>query len=185
MPKRTTLTILLLSLSAACSSSSTETTKSDAQVDGAVGDTLDTIDSSLPLGRCRIDDDCRSDGSYLFCLGPGEPIGCGSDGGPGDCTTDDDCKDKPGTVCLRVACMGNKCEPGCKATSECAEGQECSPTGHCNPAKCSATTPCPKNFSCLSSQCIRTTCASDAECSGPCVKGRCYTSFGTCRDLPV
>jgi hypothetical protein len=75
--------------------------------------------------------------------------------------------------------------PGCTADADCVKGDSCDlATNRCAPINCGVLTPCPPNFACESAACVRAVCASDVECDGFCVSGKCYDAQGTCTIPP-
>lgn len=183
-----TLSLAAMLTMVGCSSGTAGSEQTDAasETTDTAFETTDTAsetpqDGALPDGRCRNAKDCKSS-SFQLCLATGESAGCGIDGGPGECSTDDTCKSKSaGTVCELTLCAGGQCVPACTAATVCPEGQACGALGHCAPMTCGATSPCPRNFSCTSSTCLRKSCASDGDCGGrACVNGHCYDALGTC-----
>jgi len=147
-------------------------------------------ESSADSRCCRGDADCAN-GSNGFeaCAPPGAALGCGvCNMDPSDCATDADCKSRGATlICNPVACAcdvvaATRCTAGCTADSACAEGEACDLTANrCRAKSCASAADCPADFLCAPTGCQRATCTSDADCSGFCVEGACYSTAGECR----
>jgi hypothetical protein len=190
--KRWTILAFLLSLAstAACGArpdlgvgAGAATTTSTTAAGGAGGT------GGLASGQCRADTDCPPE-DIDECVPPGASPGCGvCDNSPSTCATDADCASHGASfICeaMGCVCMGQtQCYEGCSSDTACPTGEICGPTHRCQPAPCSASSPCPPNFTCSASSCQRISCTSDAACQGTCVKGACYATPGTCEPLPV
>jgi hypothetical protein len=155
----------------------------DAGTDGPV--TLPGNDGGLGA-PCRSSLDCgSSDGGKLRCVAPGmrPPAAMCTSCPPSECATNSDCAPKgPAMICIQSCdglCFTNICKQGCLSNADCP-GFLCNPDHTCGEATCSATRPCPMNFQCAIGFCMRTPCTSDARCTGHCVQGQCYDTFGTC-----
>jgi len=146
---------------------------------------------------CSNHEDCRGNQPFLMCWAPGEFMGCGDCGwGQSDCLTDADClvyvtassgplicDPAPADIC---SCRAVKiCQRGCRAKSDCPSGQGCTLGHQCQNTCVPGDGTCPVDFSCgADGFCARTSCTTDAECSGACVKGACYGRPGVC-DYPA
>jgi len=142
---------------------------------------------------CSNDRDCGGNDPFFRCWAPGEFMGCGTCSPDGaNCSSDTDCTvamgsslvaicdQAPSTVCY---CRAVKiCQAGCRARSDCPPGQGCNLSHQCQ-TTCgpSEDGTCPVDFSCgADGFCGRTSCTTDAGCSGACVKGACYSTPGSC-----
>ena len=120
------------------------------------------------------------------CVPPGGPAPCAAACPPTECASDSDCQaDGPSFICEGAwqcgeCAAGVKiCIPGCVDASGCNAGEVC--TAHrCVPASCQSDVDCPTDFACAGGSCGRKTRTTDANCSGYCVEGLCYSAPGTC-----
>ena len=138
----------------------------------------------LNPGQCRTTEDCTAPQGQT-CYSPGEPLPCGACYEPIlPCTTDMECANQPSpSICKKAQCScgASECLPGCMTAADCAVGEACGQDDHrCKPQTCAASPECPTNFDCQQTQCLRKTCATDAECNGNCVNGQCYDMLGSC-----
>ena len=76
-------------------------------------------------------------------------------------------------------------QSACTFDSQCADNQECGPSGYCIDEECGSRDDCPPQHICRQNrrnhrmECVRPTCASDCP-DGFCVNGQCWGSLGTC-----
>jgi len=158
---------------------------------GATGSVCDGY--TPPVGdTCRSTEDCPFGGQY--CLAPGEsdPNGCGvCTSLPQACVSDGDCS--TGAVCIEhydpCACEASgiwtTCELACTADS-CADGEQCSANGHCEPIACDEGYECAPNTRCdptsaVAHGCTILSCQTDGDCDcGACVNGSCASGPGLC-----
>ena len=139
---------------------------------------------TLGTNQCRGDADCSD--IHDTCVQPGGVGPCGLClvvASP--CTSDSDCQADPSVfICdVPVGCFcppgAKTCIPGCTDASGCNAGEAC--TAHrCVPASCQSDADCPTDFGCAGGGCGRKGCTTDADCSGYCVTGACYSTPGTC-----
>ena len=140
---------------------------------------------TLGASQCREDGDCDVQ-EQSTCVPPGGPAPCAAACPPTECASDSDCQaDGPSFICEGAwqcgeCAAGVKiCIPGCVDASGCNAGEVC--TAHrCVPASCQSDVDCPTDFACAGGSCGRKTCTTDANCSGYCVEGLCYSAPGTC-----
>jgi len=147
-------------------------------------------ESACPAGQqcCRSSDDCAQ--SFEACFAPGEDIGCGACSTPTNpCQQDTECTAQgPTFICAtpRCSCNGElDCIAGCADDAACGEGLTCGADHRCVALACSAASPCPANFDCESTGCVRRSCSTDGVCDGVCVEGRCFETFGFCSAPPA
>ncbi len=151
----------------------------------------------VPGTPCSTNQDCGP-GFGLTCRAPGESLGCGAcRQGQGDCGSDTDCAADAGTsggklICdpaPSTSCFCSStfiCVAGCRAKSDCPSNQDCNRRHQCQNSCVPGDGTCPVNFSCgTDGFCGQTSCTTDAECSGACVKGLCYSTRGSCEFLPL
>jgi hypothetical protein len=151
----------------------------------------------VPGTPCSSNQDCGI-GFVLTCRAPGEFLGCGTcQPGQSTCSIDTDCAADGGTsggklICdpgpnTSCFCPGTLiCLAGCRAKSDCPSSQGCNHLHRCQNSCVPGDGSCPVDFSCgTDGFCWRTSCTSDAECSGACVKGSCYSTRGSCAYLPA
>lgn len=138
---------------------------------------------------CGEDADCTADGAPGVCVPPGEPAppccGAGPQCGPGaPCGATSSGEQM---ICSTGPCA--VCVPPCRDDAFCGDGNVCSGTGLCAPARCDADGfACSGGSVCDASSpesdshgCLHAVCASDSDCeSGACVNGRCYAVAGRC-----
>jgi hypothetical protein len=151
----------------------------------------------LPGTPCSTNQDCGP-GFTLTCRAPGEFLGCGTcRQGSGNCGSDTDCAADAGTTGGKLICEPapssscfcpnpSICQAGCRAKSDCPSNQGCNRLHHCQNTCVPGDGTCPVDFSCgADGFCAQTSCTTDAECSGACVKGLCYSSRGSCAYTPL
>jgi hypothetical protein len=127
--------------------------------------------------------ECPTELPRTDTCGPG-PVGDAAIA-TGSCYSDGDCKDQPNGYCMAavggiLACF---CNYGCRTDADCGAGSICgcaSPVGVCIPAaNCTVDSDCGAGNLCLSTsdggcgkvfacQTKDDSCASDADCAGPC-----------------
>lgn len=167
-------------LAGACGGSDDPTFPSDGGEGGSGGG---TGPDAPPPGRCRTSKSAECPGT---CVSP-EDIVCYAPVEPSTtCVNDPDCGGMK-RICtyLDGLCPGGPgfvCAEGCAVASDCPEGQECGPTGHCEKIKCNGA--CDADFVCSGEgHCVRVTCKLDGDCAaGRCVLGLCHDDFGVCTD---
>jgi hypothetical protein len=147
---------------------------------------------------CSKNQECGS-GFALMCRAPGEFLGCGAcQQGRSNCASDTDCAADAGTsgggrpICdpgpnTNCFCPGTRiCLTGCRDKSDCPPGQNCNYNHQCQNTCVPGDGSCPVDFTCgTDGFCGRTLCTGDAECSGACVKGFCYSTRGSCEYTPL
>ena len=151
----------------------------------------------MPGTPCSTNQDCGSNFA-LTCRAPGEFLGCGAcQPIRSNCSTDPDCAADAGTsggtqICYTAPstycfCRNTPiCQTGCRTKSDCPSAQDCNSRRQCQNTCVPGDGTCSVDFSCGSDGfCGRTSCTSDAACSGACVKGSCYSTRGSCEYLPV
>jgi len=162
---------------------------------GGIGGTGGTPVSGSP---CHANNDCGNIG-ILECRAPGEFLGCGAcRQGQSACATDTDCaaaRDGGAAVAHMICdlapstdcyCSSVKtCQPGCRTPSDCSAGQDCNALHRCQNTCTPGPAACPANYVCSGGFCTQNTCTDDSQCSGACVKGRCYGSAGVCEFRPA
>lgn len=151
----------------------------------------------MPGTPCSKNQDCGS-GFALMCRAPSEFLGCGAcQQGRSNCAMDTDCATDAGASGGKLICYTapstncfctstSICQTGCRGKSDCPSGQDCNVSHQCQKTCVPGDGTCPIDFSCgTDGFCGRTSCTSDAECSGACVKGSCYSTRGSCDYTPV
>jgi hypothetical protein len=147
---------------------------------------------------CESNADCSSNG-FLTCRAPGEFLGCGScRQGPNSCSNDIDCgiTSDAGVAVAHMICdvapssdcycsNVTVCQIGCHGPSDCIAGQGCNASHQCQNSCTPGDGSCPADYSCTGGFCTQNSCTDDAQCSGACVKGRCYSTSGTCETRPA
>ena len=137
----------------------------------------------MPGTPCSTNQDCGP-GFALTCRAPGEFLGCGTcRQGTSNCGSDADCAADAGTSGGKLICdpMPSTscfcsdpfiCVAGCRAKSDCPSKQGCNRRHQCQNSCVPGDGTCPVDFSCgAEGFCGQTSCTTDAECSGACVKG--------------
>ena len=150
----------------------------------------------MPGTPCSTNQDCGP-GFALTCRAPGEFLGCGTcRQGTSNCGSDADCAADAGTSGGKLICdpMPSTscfcsdpfiCVAGCRAKSDCPSNQGCNRRHQCQNSCVPGDGTCPVDFSCgAEGFCVQTSCTTDAECSGACVKGFCYSTRGIVRVHP-
>ena len=164
---------------------------------GAGGNGMDaSVDKPKPImgTPCNSQDDCGATPSLLFCLAPGESVGCGACRTAADqCASDADCAPDGGATAGTKICTPpasaecycyaiKRCLPGCRTNLACGVGQACNSSNTCEKTCVPGDGTCAVDFACAASGfCRRMSCASDSQCSGACVNGACYGSRGACQ----
>jgi hypothetical protein len=151
----------------------------------------------MPGTPCSTNQDCGS-GVALTCRAPGEFLGCGTcQQGHGNCGSDADCAVDAGTSAGKLICDPAPntscfcsstlfCVAGCRAKSDCPSNQGCNRRHQCQNSCVPGDGTCPVDFSCgADGFCGQKSCTTDAECSGGCVKGLCYSTRGSCEFIPL
>jgi hypothetical protein len=140
---------------------------------------------------CESQDDCGSTPSILFCLAPGESVGCGACRTAADqCMSDADCVPDGGSTTGKLICIPpasaecycysvKRCLPGCRTDGDCGTGQACNSSNSCEKTCVAGDGTCAVDFACdTSGFCRRIKCTSDSQCSVAWVNGACYGSRG-------
>ena len=165
---------------------------------GGAGGTS-AVDAPGDVRVVKVGDPCwsRSDCPIsMQCLAPGEFAGCGAcRDSANQCSNDSDCVPDGGVATGKRICAAAPssdcycqnpliCQTGCRINSDCPSGQACNAQHTCVKSCTPGDSTCGANAECVSQgYCQQTTCTSNAECSGACVKGRCYSTSGTCQPL--
>jgi hypothetical protein len=170
---------------------------------GGTSSRTSAVDASTDSRTVKSGDPCRSQNDcmpaislWLQCLAPGEFAGCGScRGSTNECSTDADCAPDGGSaagkqVCAAAAssycyCTGVLiCQPGCRTNADCSSGTACNAQHACQPTCTAGDGTCGADFACSSEGfCQQKSCTTDTDCSGACVKGKCYSTPGTCQPM--
>jgi hypothetical protein len=144
---------------------------------------------------CRSQSDCGPSSTLLYCLAPGESVGCGMcRTGQSECASDSDCASDGGATGGRKICdvapswycycrsTVMLCIVGCRSNADCPSGQGCNASHACQQACTSGDDSCGADYACSTAGfCERKTCTGDAQCSVACVNGKCYGSLGACQ----
>jgi hypothetical protein len=144
-----------------------------------------TSSHALGANQCREDGDCDVQ-EQATCVSPGGQAPCAAACPPAECASDSDCQaEGPSFICEGAwqcgeCAAGVKiCISGCVDTSGCDAGEVCM-AHRCVPASCQSDVDCPTDFECAGGSCGRKGCTTDANCSGYCVNGLCYSTPGAC-----
>ena len=171
--------------------------------DGGGAGGTSVADASADVRIAKSGDPCRSGTDcttappmFLQCLAPGESRGCGTCRRDGSqCATDADCAPDGGSTGAKQICASAPssecyctgwfiCQPGCRSNADCPSGTGCNSLHACQKTCTSGDGTCPVNYVCSADGfCDQKMCTTDTDCSGACVKGRCYSAPGTCQAM--